>query len=638
MSRLHFVLVGCVVAGMSATQAFATTTLQAVAFTRVKIEDRFWAPRIETNRTVSIPHSFKMLEKVGNIHDLELAAKGAREGYRGPVFIDSDLYKAVEAAAYSLATVRDPKIEEPLDAIIAKIAAAQQPDGYLNTWFTVNAPDKRFTNLRDQHELYCAGHLFEAAVAHYQATGKRTLLDVAVRFAEYLYSVFGSDISKRMGYCGHPEIELALIKLARVTGEQRYFELARFFLDSRGSKFFAQEHKIDLAKYDGVYLQDNVPLREHKKIVGHAVRAAYLMSGATDLAAATGDAGLLKMLDRVWRNTTECNMYITGGIGSSAHNEGFTVDYDLPNLTAYQETCASVALAIWAHRMNLLHGDAKYGDVMERALYNGFLASVSLDGTRFFYVNPLASKGDHHRKEWYDCACCPPNVTRTLAQLGGYAYAVDPKALWVNLYAQGSAQTEIAGTSVTLDVKTDYPWNGDVEISPSVASPAKFELRLRVPEWCEGAKVSVNGAAESPRREKGYFVLDRTWAKGDRVQLELPMPVRRVAAHPEVREDAGRLAVQRGPLVYCIEDADNKRPVSRIAVAADERFESVAADGLPAGTVVLKTRGTVQPDAAWKGRLYATAAAGEQVEVTAIPYCLWDNRKAGVMAVWLPVK
>ncbi|MGC8834946.1 MAG: glycoside hydrolase family 127 protein, partial [Armatimonadota bacterium] len=620
--------------------------------------------------------------KSGNIRNFELAAAGAREGYSGPLFMDSDLYKVVEAASYSLATHPDPQLERRLDEIIAKIAAAQMPDGYLNTYFQVVEPNKRWTNLRDAHELYCAGHLFEAAVAHYQATGKKTLLNVATRFADYIDSVFGDGPGKRMGYPGHPEIELALVKLWRATGEKRYFNLARFFIENRGRKFFAQEHGTPLDQYDGSYWQDNVPIREHNAIVGHAVRAGYLLSGVVDVARETGDEGLLAMVDRVWKNTTQKRMYVTGGIGPSAHNEGFTEDYDLPNLTAYQETCASVAMILWNHRLNLLYGDAKYADIMELALYNGFLAGVSLDGKRFFYVNPLASNGNHHRSEWFGCACCPPNVMRILASLGGYAYAVSPDAVWVNLYIQGSVKTSVAGKDVSLRVTTDYPWDGKVRIEVQevltnqqqlierqnfldVEPKTRFGIRLRIPGWCHGAKVNGKRLA-SQKIERGYLVLDREWSRGDVIDLDLPMPVRRVECHPAVKENQGHVALQRGPIVYCLEACDQVAPVHAIAVPPDaelkpERvpnFQEVLANqhGLIERQnflqevlanqqqlierqnflVVLKGMGAVAPDESWRGKLYRTALPPKRVPITAIPYYAWDNREPGPMKVWIP--
>jgi DUF1680 family protein len=612
--------------------------LRAVPFTDVKITDRFWAPRQETNRIASIPINFENLEKAGNLQNFRLAAQRATNGYQGPLFMDSDAYKALEAAAYALATHPDPALEGKLDEIIATLAAAQLPDGYLNSFFQVKRPGKRWTNLQDAHELYCAGHLIEAAVAHFQTTGKRTFLNVACRLADHIDSVFGPP-PKRLGYPGHPELELALIKLWRVTGEQRYFELSRFFVENRGRGYFATEPKNakDKERFDPAYYQDDVPIFDHDRIKGHAVRAAYLMSGVTDVAAETGDQRLLQMLDRVWRNTTERNMYLTGGIGPSSHNEGFTVDYDLPNATAYQETCATVALAQWNHRLALLYGDAKYADVMERALYNGLLAGVSHDGKTFFYVNPLESDGKHHRRPWYGCACCPPNVARTVASLGGYAYAAGAGALWVNLYLQGSTQTTVADTPVRLDVTTDYPWDGRVRFKLHLAKPAKFELRLRVPGWCTGAAVSVRGKKiASPVVEWGYLVLAREWRNGDSLELHLPMPVERMAANPNVKADQGLRAIQRGPIVYCVEQCDQTAPLASLFLPVEAELKPVFAEHLLGGMTIIKGPAGVTPPADWNRRLYAACPPPRRVELTAIPYFAWGNRQAGSMKVWLP--
>lgn len=625
-------------AGNKPTEARPMLKLNPVPFTHVKIQDRFWAPRRETNRKVSLAHSLDMLEKTGTIRNFELAAAGKRQGFSGFVFMDSDLYKTLEAVSYSLATDPDPALDKRLDAIIAKVAAAQMPDGYLNTHYQINEPDKRWTNLRDNHELYCAGHLFEAAVAHFQATGKRTLLDVATRFADHIAARFGEGPGKRMGYPGHPEIELALVKLWRATGRQAYFDLARFFVENRGRKFFAQEHNTPLDKYDGSYWQDNVPIREHTAIVGHAVRAGYLLSGVVDVARETGDEGLLAMVRRVWRNTTERRMYVTGGIGPSAHNEGFTTDYDLPNLTAYQETCASVAMILWNHRLNLLYGDAKYADLVEQALYNGFLAGVSFDGKRFFYVNPLASNGSHHRSEWFGCACCPPNVCRTLAALGQYAYATSADGLWVNLYIEGSARATVAGQEVEIVQKTDYPWDGRVRLTVRPRSPGVFEVRLRVPAWAHNPTVTVNGEPlREPPMERGYLVLRRRWAPGDAVFLNLPMSLRRIAAHPLVEEDRGRLALGRGPLVYCLEDADHEGPVSQVAVPQEATFLVEELKDFPIPVMGLKSSGRVSSLPVWPGGLYQDVDPPRRVPVTAIPYFAWDQRTPGEMRVWLPV-
>jgi hypothetical protein len=613
--------------------------LRAVPFTDVKITDAFWLPRQETNRIASIPVNLDNLEKAGNLQNLRLAAKNAREGFQGPVFMDSDVHKALEAAAYSLSTHPDPALEKRLDEIIATLAAAQQPDGYLNSYFVVKEPTKRWTNLRDWHELYCAGHMFEAAVAHFQATGKRSFLDVAIKLADYIDSVFGPP-PKRLGYPGHPEIELALIKMWRATGNDRYFKLAQFFVENRGRKFFAEEHKTPLERYDGSYWQDDVPIFDHKNIKGHAVRAAYLMSGTTDVAAQTGDERLLTMLNRVWRNTTERNMYLTGGIGPSAHNEGFTVDYDLPNLTAYQETCATIALAQWNHRLALLYGDAKYADIVERALYNGVLSGVSQDGTKFFYVNPLESHGTHHRSPWFGCACCPPNVARTLASLGGYAYAISDNAFWVNLYIQGSVKAKVAGAPVELDVTTDYPWDGKVTLMLKLAKPTPFALKLRIPGWCSPGNVSVKVNRKSypnPVFALGYIELNREWKRGDTVELTLPMPVQRIAANPNVKANHGLLAIQRGPIAYCVEAVDHAEAISAFYLPTEAELKTEKEKSLFGGVVVVKGFAQVAGEQEWQRRLYQPASVPRETPLKAIPYYAWDNRQAGAMKVWLPV-
>lgn len=614
--------------------------LQEVPFTQVQIKDSFWAPRREINRTVSLVHSLDMLEKSGNIEDLDLAAQHKREGYKGPVFADSDIYKCLESVAYSLATDPDPVLDARVDAIIAKLAAAQRPDGYLNTWYQVNAPDKRFTNLRDNHELYCAGHLFEAAAAHYQATGKKNLLDIATKYADLLCATFGDGPGQRPGYCGHPEVELALVKLRNATGQKKYFDLAAYFVNARGSNFFATEHNTPPDQYNGDYWQDNCPIREHEHVVGHAVRFGYLMSACVDVSFRIGegmDEGLLTMARRVWRNTADRNTFITGGIGPSASNEGFTKDYDLPNQTAYQETCASVALAMWNHRLNLMYADAKYADCVETALYNGILSGVSLDGKKFFYVNPLTSRGDHHRSDWFGCACCPPNVTRTLAALGNDAYAANDRALWINLYIQGSVRTKVGDGEVTLNVTTDYPWDGLVTIvvEPSKAGPQA--LYLRIPGWCQGASATINAAPVSkPVIDHGYLKLERNWRNGDTIQLTLPMPVRRVEANPNVAEDRGHLAIARGPLVYCIEGVDIDAPLQTFAVAADATLTPTKNADLLGGVVSIAGEAMVGGDAEWTGGLYRTPPPIRRVPFTAIPYYAWDNRTPGPMQVWLP--
>ena len=508
-------------------------------------------------------------------------------------------------------------------------------DGYLDTYYEINAPDKRFTNLRDNHELYCAGHLIEAAVAHYQATGKRTLLNIALKYANLLDKRFGPS-SHRLGYGGHPELELALVKLSRAVHEPRYFALAQKLVMTRGSHFFALEHGTPDAQYDGTYWIDDVPITQQREIKGHAVRAAYLMSGATDVEMQSEDPALAKMLDRVWRNAVGKRVFVTGGIGPSGSNEGFTVDYDLPNETAYQETCASVAMAMWGYRMGLLHADAHYFDAVENALDNAMLAGVALDGKHFFYTNPLASNGDHLRQPWFDCACCPPNALRTIAEVGGYAYAQRGNTVFVNLYMPGQAALKVAGKPVTLQVEGDYPWNGKLKVIPKVASATAMDLRLRVPGWCRQASFAVNGQELRDSMAYGYVEINRSWKPGDGVDINFSMPVERIAANPKVKSDVGRLAVRRGPLIYCAEQQDQSQPLDQIVLPRDANLQSKWVSGLLGGVEVVQGTGQVTPDQGWGHELYEDVPAVDPATVRLIPYALWENRGSGAMQVWLP--
>ncbi|MBI5705458.1 MAG: glycoside hydrolase family 127 protein [Armatimonadetes bacterium] len=608
--------------------------LSEVPFTDVKIEDAFWAPRQKTNRLISIPHTFEQCEKTGRMRNFDLAAKGAKSGYEGYVFNDSDVYKCLEAAAYALDEQNDPALDRRVDSIIARIAAAQQPDGYLNTYYIINGLDKRFTNLADNHELYCAGHLFEAAAAHYRATGKKNLLNVATKFADLLCATFGDGPGKRMGYPGHPEIEQALFKLWRVTGQQRYFDLSAFFLNNRGIRFFADEKHIPKDRFDGTYWQDDVPLRDHKEIKGHAVRAAYLLSGAADYARYSGDQTLKPMLGKVWRNTAFKRMFVTGGIGPSGSNEGFTVDYDLPTHSAYQETCASVAMAMWNHRMGLLEADATYWDYVERSLYNGFLAGVSLEGTHFYYTNPLASRGGHHRSEWFGCACCPPNVTRTIASIGSYMYAKSSDALYVNLFANGSVSTDLSpGNRISAKVVTTYPWGGTILLVPT-AKGRTPGLNVRVPSWATGWQAQMNGKRLQPKVRNGYIELGRAWKNGDKFTITFPMSVQRVSANPNAKDVSGMFALQRGPLLYCLEGVDNPVDFDKIYMPLDAAL-APKSEPILGGVTVLQGNARMAPESSWRGKLYQNLQAPKQVPIKAIPYYAWDNRKAGAMAVWL---
>ncbi|GAB4138545.1 MAG: glycoside hydrolase family 127 protein [Planctomycetota bacterium] len=609
--------------------------LREVPFPQVVVRDPFFAPRRKTNREVTLRHALDQLEKTGTLGNFDLAAHGKREGFRGYVFQDSDAYKAVEAVAFALADGRDEDLEARLDAVIARIAAAQRPDGYLDTWFLVNAPEKRFSNLRDQHELYCAGHLIEAAVAHARATGKSSLLGVARRYADLLCETFGE--GGREGYPGHPEIELALVKLADLTGEKRYFDLARTFVRRRGAGFFAKEHSVDPARYDGSYWIDHSPICDLEAIAGHAVRATYLMSGAVDVGARAGDEDLLRMTRRVWRNTHERNTFVTGGIGPSASNEGFTRDYDLPTRTCYQESCASIAMAMWAHRMNLLYGDGRYADAMETALYNAIPAGVQLDGTRFFYVNPLESPGDHHREEWFGCACCPPNLARTFAAIGSYAYASGPDSLWINLFVRGSVRCALNGTDFELAVDTDYPWDGAVRFVVASEQPVRGRLCFRIPSWSTRNRFGVNGEELAIRPVRGYCSVDREWRKGDLVELLLDMSVQRVEADPRADALRGQVAFRRGPVVYCAEQVDNDAPLSEVFVPPGGDVASFHDPGLLGGVTVLSVEAMRRRDGTWpKHALYRSQAPADRLRLSLIPYAVWDHREPGAMRVFFP--
>ncbi|KXF75022.1 hypothetical protein ATN84_20245 [Paramesorhizobium deserti] len=562
------------------------------------------------------------------------------------MFWDSDLGKSIETIAYSLYRKSNPRLEARVDAIIDMYEKMQDEDGYLNAWFQRVQPGRRWTNLRDHHELYCAGHLIEGAVAYYQATGKRKLLDIMCRYADYMISVFGRGEGQLRGYCGHEEIELALVKLARVTGEKKYLDLAKFFIDERGTEphFFTDEairDGRDPAKFiqkTYEYNQAHLPVREQKKVVGHAVRAMYLYSGMADLATEYKDDTLTSALETLWDDLTTKQMYITGGIGPEASNEGFTDYYDLPNESAYAETCASVGLVFWASRMLGRGPNRRYADIMEQALYNGAMAGLSLDGKTFFYENPLESAGKHHRWVWHHCPCCPPNIARLLASIGSYMYAVADDEIAVHLYGESKARFEVGGAKIELAQKTRYPWNGTVRFEITTDAPARFALSLRIPGWAKGASIKVNDEMLdlSSATVDGYARIEREWKAGDHVDLDIPLETRALWANPLVRQDAGRAALMRGPLVYCVEAVDNGEGLNAIELAGDlAKAEKT--------TEIAELRGAVALDlpvrrdkADWGDELYRTSPPEKQ-EVTArfVPYAFWDNRAPGEMLVWM---
>ncbi|MCA0048074.1 glycoside hydrolase family 127 protein [Mesorhizobium sp. B283B1A] len=560
------------------------------------------------------------------------------------MFWDSDLGKTIETAAYSLYRRKNPELEKKIDAVIDMYGKLQQEDGYLSSWYQRIQPGKRWTNLRDCHELYCAGHLIEGAVAYYQATGKRKLLDIMCRYADHIASVLGPEPGKKKGYCGHEEIELALVKLARVTGEQKYMELAKYFIDQRGQQphYFDEEalargadpKAYHFKTYE--YNQSHIPVREQDKVVGHAVRAMYLYSGMADIATEYGDDTLRVALDRLWDDLTTKNLYITGGLGPSAHNEGFTSDYDLPNESAYAETCAAVGLVFWASRMLGMGPNRRYADMMECALYNGSISGLSLDGSLFFYENPLESRGRHNRWKWHRCPCCPPNVGRMVASIGSYFYSLADDALAVHLYGDSTARFEIAGTPVSLTQASRYPWDGAVEITLEPQAPVEFTLHLRVPGWSSSATLQINGETVelAGMTSDGYAAIRRVWKKGDSVRLDLEMPIERLYANPEVRQDAGRVALSRGPLIYCVEATDNETRLHRLALPRTADIEAHDQPGLLGGVVALSA--TAQADAGWQDGLYRSKPpASVETRLTAIPYFAWDNREPGEMLVWL---
>lgn len=619
-----------------------------VTLNLVSINDAFWSPRQETNRTRTIQGIYGKLQEISYIDALKLEWRPGQP--KEPhIFWESDLAKWIEAVSYSLATQPDAELDALLDQVIALLASAQQPDGYLNAHFTVVEPEKRWTNLRDWHELYCAGHLIEAAVAHYQATGKRSLLDVMCRYADYIGAVFGTEPGQKRGYPGHEEIELALVRLYRATGAERYLRLAQYFVEERGQ----QPHYYDIeARARGEdpadffaktyeYNQSHVPLRQQEQAVGHSVRALYLYCAAADLAYENDDAELQRVCERLYASVVQRQMYVTGGVGPSRHNEGFTRDFDLPNDTAYTETCASIGLFLWLHRMAQLDCDGQYTDVMERALYNGILSGISLEGQSYFYENPLSvdrqnegfRRKPHHRQAWYGTACCPPNICRLLASLGGYIYSQSEREAVVHLYIQSGAELQVAGQTVTLAQEANYPWDGDIQITITPSQSAVFGLKLHIPGWCRQAAITVNGVPWPLTAERGYARIERQWAAGDVVTLSLAMPIERVYADPRVSADRGRVVLQRGPLVYCLESADNGAALDLVKLPRSSELHARFEPGLLGGVVSLNGSGLRQRPAE---TLYAAQPpAADVVPLKAIPYCLWDNRAAGDMLVWI---
>lgn len=588
--------------------------VKAVPFHQVEIHDTFWRPRLETHATTTLSTCIAQTrDSTARIQNFKVAAGLVEGTHQGIYFDDSDVYKAMEGIAYSLINQPNPEYEALLDEWIDYIDKAQQPDGYINTFYTITQPEQRWTDM-EKHEMYCGGHLIEAAVAHFQATGKKSFLNVATQFADHLLETFGP--GKRHWVPGHQEIELALVKLYHVTDKKDYLDLAHWLLEERG-----HGHGVGRiwSEFRGgaEYCQDDVPVSEMTEIKGHAVRAMYLFSGMADVASEKNVPDYVAALKRVWQDVVYRNMYITGGIGSSGSNEGFSQDFHLPNKTAYCETCASIGMVLWNSRMNRLTRKAAYADVMERSLYNGVLAGWSLDGERYFYVNPLESDGAHHRKRWYGCACCPSNVSRFIPSIGSYIYLTHDDEIFINLYIGNSTEFHIGNTSVALDLKTHYPWDGHIELSVEPEAPLHASLKFRIPEWCQRFKLAVNGITlNNPTMQKGYAVVQRTWNSGDTVALDLHMPIEVIAADPRVAENVGKRAIQCGPLVYCLEAVDNPQPP----------WEEIRLDSTTFNM-------EFKPDVL--GGCNIITAQSQKGPLTFIPYFLWDNREPGKMKVWI---
>lgn len=620
--------------------------LMPVPFTAVHLHDEFWAPKIETNRTVSIPSAFGKCEETGRMDNFALAGGLIQCEHKGDFpFDDTDVYKVLEGASYTLAVQYDAKLDAYLDSVITLIAAGQEEDGYIYTSLTNQCErlkgwygNGRWDRL-NSHELYNCGHLYEAAVAHFQATGKRSLLDVAIKNANLVNEVFGPGENQKHVPSGHPIVEMALVKLYRVTNDEKYLKLARHFIDETGKA--TDGHKLN------EYSQDHKPIVEQDEALGHAVRLGYLYSGVTDVASLLHDEALMNATKKVWENVVSKKLYITGGIGSRAQGEGFGPNYELPNMADYCETCASISNVYWNYRLFLNEHDSKYYDVLERSLYNGVISGVSLSGDKFFYDNPLESVHNHDRAPWFGCACCPGNITRFMASVPGYVYTTDANSVYVNLYAAGDAEIPLAKEMVLLTTQTRYPWDGQVEIRFKKSSSTKFSLKLRVPGWAQNQPVpsdlyhfadqvsdnislKINGKNVKVKVEKGYITLNKTWKEGDVISLNFPMPVRKIAAYEAVTNNQGKLAYQRGPLVYCFEDKDNNNGFMFDNFAGVEENVDVEFDEqLLGGVAKLKMKGN-------KVILQEDKKVTETVDLTAIPYYAWNNRGKANMLIWLP--
>lgn len=635
--------------------------IQVVPFTSVKLTDNFWLPRIKINHTVTIPASFERCESTGRVKNFEMAA--ARSGKFCTVypFDDTDIYKTIEGASFSLSLYPDKKLEDYIDTLITKIKSAQEPDGYLYTARTINpnephlwSGNERWEKEREQsHELYNSGHLYEAAAAHYQATGKRNLLDIALKNADLVCSVFGP--ARKHVAPGHEVIEMGLVKLYRITGKREYLETAKYFIEERGHYNGYDAKSTDPYK-NGAYWQDHIPVVEQKEAVGHAVRAGYLYAAVADIAALTNDTKLLSAIDSIWENVAQKKLYLQGGVGAVGSGERYGDNYELPNATAYNETCAAIANVYWNHRMFLLHGDSKYMDILEKSLYNGLISGVGMDGNSFFYTNAMEIKDMYQHKDmeasrsgWFVCSCCPTNVTRLIPSIPGYVYAQKDTDVYANLFISGTTTLTIDKKVVAIEQLNNYPWDGNLIFKVTPKSSMAFNLRVRIPGWAQDqampsdlytfqspsdkkVEIRVNGQPTAFTLEKGYAVLSRKWKKGDVVEVNLPMEVRRVVANSNLKDDLGKVALQRGPLIYCAEWPDNNGKVSNLIVPGEASFTTEFKPAMLNGVTILKSE------------VPAIQISKEQKVSTvnqpfvAIPYYAWAHRGKGEMMIWFPAR
>jgi DUF1680 family protein len=648
----YLILILLVVSCSFGTKVKQDYQYQPVPFTDVKLNDKFWLPRIETNRNITIDYEFAKCEETGRVDNFAKAA-GKMEGQFGTSypFDDTDVYKIIEGASYSLQVLPDPKLETYIDSLVELIVAAQEEDGYLYTARTIDpgnphkmAGPERWSNLGLSHELFNVGQLIEAGLAYSQATGKKKLLDAAIKFADLICREFGE--GKRYGIPGHQEIEIALCKLFRETGDKKYLEMASFFIEQRGNHVKREPLRI-LA--DPEYYQDHKPVFEQTEAVGHAVRAGYFYSAITDVAALTNDEHYVKTTDAIWNDVVGRKLYITGGIGAQKEIEGFGEPYQLPNKTAYNETCASIANIFWNYRLFLLHGEAKYFDVLERTLYNGFLSGISFSGKEFFYPNPTECDGKYYvyhsttRQPWFNCSCCPTSVVRFMPAIPGYIYAKSANSIYVNLFMGSSAQIQLGRQTVRISQETNYPWDGNIKIKLDPEKKGAFDLKVRIPGWASGHPVpsdlyvytstsiepyilKINGKAETALQQSGYIVITREWTKGEIVEINFPMPVQQVKSHPLVTENTGKIALERGPIVYCVESIDNPGNVFNIELNETSNYRAEFKSDFLNGVTVIE------------GDAFNSVEQGKVVEFKAIPYYAWANRGVSEMRVWFPLK